>query len=160
MSHIHNGQIYLRTQVFIKQNKNCHISVNKLRRKCWFLPEPKPQSTQRDQQPKSAPYFSREETNTFRLTPIILPSSKTWRWNKNRDLLLRSARGNHSLIHWRKSSFNAVMAAGVTKKRVTWKDSCRRKTITFSLVKTERLSYSDSEALGIGFYCCYLQIFN
>lgn len=81
----------------------------------------KPQPTQRHRQPKSAPYFSREETNTFRLTPIIPPSSKTWRWDKNRDPLLRSARGRHALIHRRKSSFNAAMAAGVTKNRVARK---------------------------------------
>lgn len=122
-----------------KKNKGCQVSVNTLRPKCQYLPEPKPQPTQRDRQPKSAAYFSREETNRFCLTPIIPPSSKTSRWNKNRDLLPRSARGHHSLIHQRKSSFNTAMTAGGHK------ESCHTEILLspgddyFSLVKTERL---------------------
>lgn len=72
MSHTHHDQTYLRRQVS-KQNKNegGQISVNAPRPKRRYLPGPKPQATQRHRQPKSAPYFSREATNRFGLTPII-----------------------------------------------------------------------------------------
>lgn len=132
MSHILNGQIHLRVQVSIEQKQRLPNLSKHAETKNMYLgdiSESQKHSLHEEICSQNAPYFSREESNAFHLTPIIPPSSKTWRWNKNRDPLLCSARGHHSLIHQRKSSFNTAMTAGVTKDCVAWNYSCCQKTI-------------------------------
>lgn len=145
MSHTHHGQTYMRRQVS-KQSKNegGQISVN--------APRPKRRYPNADTFPgqnrrlhkdigsQNLPLISPEKQLTDFVWPQLSPpSSKTSRWNKNRDPLPRSARGHHSLIHQRKSSFNTAVTAGVTKNRVTRKYSRRQETNTFLSSKTERL---------------------